>query len=143
MVPANSFLDDSLAQIKPFYYIIEGDKVIQKALGDFTYYLLCLFNSFILDYYLRLRISANLNFFFIQEIPIPEVDAGTFEKLVQLTKGISNEYDKSIRARIEAVVAKDVFKLEKEELEHILGTFIYGHVDSELLELIKTEYDLA
>lgn len=140
IVPANSFLDDSLAQIKPLYYAIEDGKIIQKNIGDFSYYLMSLFNSFVLDYYIRLRISANLNFFFINELPIPDLQRGLYQKIVELSKRISKRYDRSIRAKIEAIIARDLFGLGKADLEYILGTFTYGNIDSELVELIKNEF---
>ncbi len=49
-------------------------------------YLLALFNSFVLDYYIRLRTTSHVNIFFLRELPIPMPDPGLKARVVALAK---------------------------------------------------------
>ncbi|MFX0185667.1 MAG: ATP-binding protein, partial [Candidatus Hodarchaeota archaeon] len=108
-------------------------------------YLTGIFNSFVFDYLLRLKISQNLNMFFIYDMPVPRISrshiiyrkivkkvatliAGSpeFESLltqVDLEKSFSFNSDMlQIRAEIDILVAK-LYKLDRESLEYILDQF--------------------
>ncbi|MDH7577868.1 MAG: gamma-glutamylcyclotransferase [Bacillota bacterium] len=74
IVPAKVFLGNSLNYFRRVdYQYDERSGVVQHNLpvSEFLF-LLALLNSFVFDYYIRLRISANLNTFFLYELPIPE-----------------------------------------------------------------------
>ncbi len=138
VVPPRVFLMDNLQYIIPFKYEIRENEVVQTALGDYIYYLAALFNSFVLDYYIRLRISANLNYFFLYELPIPEVSESLRNRIVKMSQELSsNPKNVEVRAEIEAVIAKEVFQLPKEDMSHILGTFVYGNIDKKLIKKIE------
>lgn len=136
VVPENVFLADSLAYFSPFEYKIREGYIEQTSLAARNYYLMSLINSFVLDYYIRMRVSANLNFFFVYELPIPEVDQELENAIVEIAKKLINNAENELRASLEAIIARDVFKLSKEEMKHILGSFVYGDIDDELLKMI-------
>ena len=52
------------------------------------------FNSFIFDYLLRLKISQNLNMFFIRDMPLPIMteSENSYQQLIALVSSIYSEY---------------------------------------------------
>lgn len=107
-------------------------------------YLCGVMNSFVVDYFLRQKVSANINMFHFMEIPIPRLSSGndfdfiarrtaqlvaTTDEFDELKKelgiqhGISSESDRmQARAEIDAAVAK-LYGLSREEFAHILTQF--------------------
>ncbi|MEM0134422.1 MAG: hypothetical protein QXU18_04235, partial [Thermoplasmatales archaeon] len=132
------FLIDSLYYIKPISYHFSGKSIEQEVMKETTqFYLLCLLNSFVIDYYIRLRISANLNKFYMYELPIPEIDEKLLAQLVEMSKALVNNNDIELRARIESLIAREVFHLTREEMSHILDSFTFGNIDKQLIQKIK------
>lgn len=110
--------------------------------------LLAFMNSFVLDYYLRQQVSANLTMFFIYQCPVPRLDklAPRFAAIVQraarltctapefddLAKsvGLKSHHDGAtdpterarLRAELDGLVAH-LYGLSEAEFVHILGTF--------------------
>jgi hypothetical protein len=140
IVPSNVYLMDNLQYVVPFRTEIKGDAIIQTDLRDEIYYLLALLNSYVLDYYIRLRISANLNYFFLYELPIPDANNEIYGKIITASKKLVETNDNQLRAELETVIARDVFKLSKEDMEHILGSFVYGNIDRTLTNLIIEKF---
>lgn len=136
IIPPKVFLMNSLPYIEPFKYELDGDVVHQRTLGDYLYYLEALFNSFVLDYYIRQRVSANLNFFFIYELPIPKVDSSLLNTIIEKAKEFSRSHTVSLRSEIELLIARDVFGLNRMEIQHILKSFVYGNIDQDLVDTI-------
>ncbi|MFZ2122394.1 MAG: DNA methyltransferase [Rhodoferax sp.] len=111
-------------------------------------YLLAFINSFVLDYYLRQQVSANLTMFFIYQCPVPRPNqsAPRFAPIVRraarlicttpefddLAKavGLKSHQDGAtdpterakLRAELDGLVAH-LYGLSEEEFTHILGTF--------------------
>ncbi|MFX0171767.1 MAG: Eco57I restriction-modification methylase domain-containing protein [Candidatus Hodarchaeota archaeon] len=108
-------------------------------------YLTGVFNSFVFDYLLRLKISQNLNMFFIYDMPVPKISrrhkvyqkiirnvaaliVGTpeFESLVNqldLGKSIQSDLNNIQKiAEVDILVAK-LYGFDKENLEYILDQF--------------------
>jgi hypothetical protein len=111
-------------------------------------FLVAIWNSFVLDYSLRHRVSANINFFYIYQLPIPRLKEGdkyfqeivenaaklicTTEEFDQLAKevgigshknGVTEEAERmAIRAKLDAIVAH-LYELTPTEFQHILSTF--------------------
>jgi hypothetical protein len=115
--------------------------------------LLCtsLFNSFCVDWFIRMKVTTNINMFYIYQLPVPrltEKDAA-FRPLVERAArliGTTAEFDgllkevfgpeanhqtqgvtdpqarQAMRAEIDAMVAL-LYDLTDEEFSHILGTF--------------------
>ncbi len=101
-------------------------------------------NSFVVDYFIRQKVSANINMFYFLEIPVPRLDSGKefdaivrkvaqlvcvtgeFEELKKATgvsHGLDNESDRALaRAQLDAMVAK-LYGITKEELAFILEKF--------------------
>ncbi|HAB19910.1 MAG TPA: ATP-binding protein, partial [Verrucomicrobiales bacterium] len=108
-------------------------------------------NSFALDWYLRLKVTTTLNFFYIYQLPIPRLSAGdtAFGPLVERAArlvGTSAEFDDllreifgpkathrthgardpasrvRLRAELDALVAQ-LYALTEPEFTHILKTF--------------------
>ena len=133
VVPSGVFLANSLAYIEPFKVEIENESAIkQRPIGDYIYYVQALLNSFVLDYYVRRRVSANLNFFFIYELPIPDVTEDLLKAIVSKSKQLMNNDDLILRAELEAQIASEVFSLNFDEMRVILDSFIYGNINEAL-----------
>ncbi len=116
-------------------------------------------NSFVVDYLIRQKVSANVNMFYFLELPIPRIKDGQIfdsivKKVVQLVATtnefatmkseigmisfITSEQDRQLtRARIDAQVAK-LYEINGEELKHILSQFPI--VDEKIKEQILQEY---
>jgi hypothetical protein len=114
-------------------------------------FICALFNSFVLDYAMRMKISRNLNMFYVFQLPIPRLtnaDAA-FSPLVERAArlvGTTAEFDdllrevfgpkathrthgstktserERLRAELDALVAQ-LYDLTEEEFQHILSTF--------------------
>ncbi|MBU4246308.1 MAG: N-6 DNA methylase, partial [Nanoarchaeota archaeon] len=101
-------------------------------------------NSFVVDYFMRQKVSANINMFYFLETPIPRLSSGKefdsiVRKVVQLVAvtpefdalkkeagvehALTNENDRMhARAQLDAIVAK-LYGITKEELQFILAQF--------------------
>jgi hypothetical protein len=148
VIPEKGFAGHSLNLLKQFYYEIdiESEEILQLSLEekigfDFNYYFQALINSFVLDYYIRQRVSANLTMFFLEELPIP--DSPEREEVIDLSYSIQRLVEQGdeeeallLRAELEAKIARDLFSLDKTDMKKILDTFIYGNIDKELIDLI-------
>ena len=141
IVPERCFLINSLNYIRPLEYRISGADIRQVIITlDRIYLLMALMNSFVLDYCMRMRVSANINTFFVYELPIPDVDGELYRAIVATSKKLLESNDIELRAELEAIIARDVYKLSKEEMIHILDTFIYGNIDKKLTDLIIEKF---
>ncbi|MHB1813011.1 MAG: Eco57I restriction-modification methylase domain-containing protein [Thermoplasmataceae archaeon] len=136
VVPPRVFLANTLVYLEPFEFEQVGEKVSQTPVKHNILYIEALFNSFVLDYYVRQRVTSHLNFFFVYELPVPEVDQELESTIVYIAKKLMNNNENESRANIEAIIARDVFKLSKEEMKHILNSFVYGNIDEELTKMI-------
>lgn len=107
-----------------------------------------LLNSYVLDYYIRQMVSANLNMFYIYQLPVPRLMQGhaAFEAIVERTarlicttvefddlakevglkghkEGATDPADRArLRAGLDGMVAH-LYGLTEEEFTHILSTF--------------------
>lgn len=115
---------------------------------DLLLYLSSIFNSFVLDYSVRQRVTTNLNFFYLYQVPVPRLSKSnsTFHaiakraaKLICTTpefddfakevglgshlNGVTDETDRrKLRAELDAIIAH-LYGLTEEEFAHILTTF--------------------
>ena len=159
VLPKKVFAGNSLNYLKPLRYAIRDGRIVQERIPyEDVVYLMALLNSFVLDYYIRQRVSANLNMFYIYELPIPKADPETKARVVELAFNLlyrRDHYDdmarelglkveevtdederRKIRAELEVTIARDVFGLKKDEMNYLLSTFIYGKPDKKLMEMI-------
>ncbi|OGJ22296.1 hypothetical protein A3K73_04765 [Candidatus Pacearchaeota archaeon RBG_13_36_9] len=116
-------------------------------------------NSFVIDYFIRQKVSANVNMFYFLETPVPRLSSGKeFEAVVrkvaqlvsvtnefqELKKEIgieyplTNENERALaRAQLDIMVAK-IYGITKEELAFILDKFPL--VDRAQKELVLSQY---
>ena len=111
-------------------------------------FLCALMNSFLVDYALRQRVTTNLNFFYIYQIPVPRLTEGDtyfneiveraaklicttpeFDELAQEVglgshkQGVTNEVERGkLRAELDGMIAH-LYGLTEEEFAYILTTF--------------------
>lgn len=134
-----------ISTIIPQGYVCGNSIAIVKTEGlKNLCYLAGILNSFIVDYFIRQKVSANVNMFYFLEIPIPRLSSGPeYESIARMTAqlvsvtdeftelkkelgisyGITNENDRLIvRAKIESEVAK-LYNITKQEMEYILTKF--------------------
>lgn len=141
-VPPEHFLGNTLNFFRPYRYRVEGTDVVQEPLAEGeVYWLLALLNSFVLDYYIRLRVSAHVNQFYLKELPLPQVDpslkaeiAAMAKELEALRLGSALPEDVRVkRAALEAFLAREVFRLTRCQFARLLSTFRFGELDRELI----------
>jgi hypothetical protein len=115
---------------------------------SFKIFIVAVLNSFLIDWMLRQKVSQNLNFFYIYQLPIPRLKEGDryFEEIVEKAAKlicVSEEFDElakevgigshkngvteeteraKIRAKLDAIVAH-LYELNEIEFQHILSTF--------------------
>ena len=74
---------ESLNYLTPFTYRLgPKGKLEQEHMPDVALTVLALFNSLVLNYYIRNKISANVNLFYLYELPIPKLADKLRAKLV-------------------------------------------------------------
>ncbi|MGC8516032.1 MAG: Eco57I restriction-modification methylase domain-containing protein, partial [Thermoplasmata archaeon] len=143
VLQSGAFLANTLPYIEPFNVEIGHEGIIeQKPIGDYIYYIQALFNSFVLDYYIRQRVTSHLNFFFVYELPIPDIPEVLLKEIIAKSRELSNNNDLMLRAELEAQIAGKIFDLTIDEMKIILDSFIYGNIDEslkdEILKRMKT-----
>ena len=122
-------------------------------------YLCGVMNSFVIDYFIRQKVSANINMFYFLETPVPRLLSGalfdtiarktaqlvcTTAEFDQLRKemgiphGLKDENDRLLaRAQLDVAVAK-LYGISKEDLAYILEKF--PNVEPKQKELVLREY---
>ncbi len=148
ILPPRVFAGNSLIMLKQFSYEFKNEtNTIEQIPLDasFNLYLQILWNSFALDYYIRQRVSANINIFFAEELPIPK--SSIYNHLVNFSKSLQRMTEnnkpnlRKWRAKVECIIARDIFELDRSDMETILKTFTYGNIDEELKSMILEEFD--
>jgi hypothetical protein len=160
IIPANTFTVNSLNYLINFSYKKSKGKIVQEKVENLELlYIMSLFNSLTLNYYIRNKISANLNMFYIYELPIPKATTKQKEHIAQLSlsllilnskdvsfKDLTNEFKIKVdsktdpiqlRAELEVFIAKELYKLSKEDWQYITSTFVYGEKSETKQELDK------
>ncbi|HLC85144.1 MAG TPA: N-6 DNA methylase [Candidatus Nanoarchaeia archaeon] len=116
-------------------------------------------NSFVIDYFIRQKVSANINMFYFLETPVPRLSEGKeFDTIVRkvaqlvcttneftelknevgIESGLMNENDRALaRAQLDVTIAK-IYGITKEELAFILQQFPL--VDQKQKELVLEQY---
>ncbi len=148
ILPNDVLCANSLTLIKS--YNNEGIRIIKE---EELYYLCGIFNSFIFDYLLRLKVTTNINMFFIYDMPVPRASRinNEYLNIIENVKQIlvlSNDPKKEKDDAIEEEISKlksnielnvlKLYKLDNEDLNYILETFQRNNSDSnKTLTLIK------
>ncbi len=141
LIPKSVFCGNSLS-------ISEYEQNNFRENEGFKFFIVTILNSFLIDWMLRQKVSQNLNFFYIYQLPIPRLKEGdkyfqeivenaaklicTTEEFEQLAKevgigshknGVTEEAERmAIRAKLDAIVAH-LYELTLTEFQHILSTF--------------------
>ena len=162
IVPPKVFIGHSMNHSVNLEYEIDNNSIVskQKDIKELLY-IMSLFNSLTLNYYIRNKISANLTMNFIYEMPIATSNEIEKQKIVELgfsllyrksnkiefedlknQLGIEIDYSKELellRAELEVLIARDLYKLSPKEWDYVCSTFKYGGGESkvELDEIIK------
>ncbi len=122
-------------------------------------YLCGVMNSFVIDYFMRQKVSANVTMFNFLETPVPRISSGKlFDEIVKKTAqlvattsdfdqlkkeigiqhGLKDENDRLLaRAQLDVAVAK-LYGISKEDLAYILEKF--PNVEPKQKELVLREY---
>src|SRR5262249_16212482 len=90
-----------------------------------SHYFLCgLFNTFVLNYLVRLRGTTHVTTATVEQLPIPtrEDAPAAFGEIAALARLLSRRHDDTAFARLNARVTQ-LYQLSAKEFEHILGTF--------------------
>lgn len=149
-----------ISTIIPPGYVCSNSIAIVKVNDLKAMCFLCgILNSFVLDYLVRQKVSANVNMFYFLELPVPRMKDGQIfdsivKKVIQLVattnefaelrreigliSPITDEQDRQLtRAKIDALVAK-LYGIDEGELKHILLQFPI--VDNKVKEQVLQEY---
>jgi len=143
IIPKHVFLSYTIPYLRPIYF---NGKNFEKAIPSDVMMFMCgLFNSFVIDFLVRRRISLHATMSHVLELPIPRYGKNDpyFSEIVERVGSLvctTKEFDslkselqikdsiteQSKRdeaiAQINAYVAK-IYDITKEELEYILNTF--------------------
>ncbi len=158
ILPKNICVGNSII-ITKIFDSISGKRLIEES----DLFFLCgIFNSFLFDYLLRLKVTTNINMFYIYEMPIPRLKRNSreYEEIVKnvsylfshysefesIKKEFNNSFFNSqkqnttqIRAKIDAIVAK-LYDLNLIELEYVLDQFHQRDLNKEKqLSVLKDE----
>jgi Alw26I/Eco31I/Esp3I family type II restriction m6 adenine DNA methyltransferase len=132
VLPQSAVCGNSLILTKIF---ADSDVPQRLLLPEDVLYLTGVFNSFTFDFLLRLKISQNLNMFFIYDMPVPRVprDNQLYKKIVQsVTSLMRNPPEKfalaSISDRVEHLALIDcyiaqLYELSFSQFNYILNQF--------------------
>ncbi|MBI4646988.1 MAG: hypothetical protein HY738_10460, partial [Bacteroidia bacterium] len=162
IIPPNTATVNSLNYLINCTYEKQNEFFLQKTLDcNEIIYLMALLNSLTLNYYIRNKISANLNMFYLYELPVPSAGNNIKKRIIESAFTIiyKNSYQKDfeklkeklnvkiilkesleLRAEIEYLIAKELFNLNKNDWEFLTSTFVYGEdskTRKELDDIIK------
>ncbi len=155
ILPPLVFLSDTLSYLTPCdYKLTKSGKLSQEFLpADQVRSLLCLLNSLTLNYYIRSKISATVNMFYVYELPVPKLTAAQRKKLAEAASELlkqraepnSKVMDQAgkfatTRAALEVFIARDLYGLTLDDWKHLTSTFTFGgesETKPELDEIIR------
>jgi hypothetical protein len=156
IIPAGVFLGESINYLEGSKYSIdEYNKLLQTHVSIENLWLLCgLLNSMVLNFYIRNKVSANLSMNFMYELPIPEVSTDQKQTIGELAMRVQAGKDAAgqsvdeltaVRARMERIIAQDVYHLSLEDWVHLCSTFTFGEGESrreldEIMRLVRENW---
>ena len=147
IIPARGILNNKLPYVIPLRYGFDSKKkLIQSELPTpEVLSLLALLNSLTLNYYIRSKVSSTVNMFYAYELPIPKLPDKLRTRLAAAAeKMLATPRDTKERAKLEVLVARDVYGLDPDDWRHLTGTFTYGGGESkaDLDEIIARSIEL-
>jgi hypothetical protein len=83
-----------------------------------------LFNSFVLNYFVRLRVTSHVTTAIVERLPVPvrHHRPRSFREIAALARLLTRRHDDGAFAMLQALVA-GLYQLSGAEFEHVLGTF--------------------
>jgi hypothetical protein len=104
------------------------------------HFLCGLFNSFVVNYLVRLRVTTHVTTATVEQLPIPTTEAApaAAREIAALSRHLSRRPDPAAFARLNARVA-ELYQLSADEFQHILRTFplIAASERNEALKLFR------
>ncbi len=88
------------------------------------WYMCGLFNSFVVNYLVRMRVSTHVTTAIVERLPVPSAGEapGAVREIAGLARVLSRRADPAAAARLQARVAT-LYRLSGAEFEHVLRTF--------------------
>jgi hypothetical protein len=88
------------------------------------YFLCGLFNSFVVNYLVRMRVTTHVTTATVERLPIPGQDDSprAFREIAAIARHLSRRDDRDASARLQASVAT-LYQLSPDEFAHVLSTF--------------------
>jgi hypothetical protein len=88
------------------------------------YFLCGVFNSFVVNYQVRLRVTTHVTTATVEHLPIPtrELAPAAFREIAALARLLSRRNDPAAFARLNARIAV-LYQLSESEFQHVLATF--------------------
>jgi hypothetical protein len=147
LIPAKAFMAHSLYYLVPVSYELSKDGELKQSLHDESEItaILALLNSLTLNFYIRSKVSANLNISSVEELPVPNISATQRKKLAGFAATLlKNPRDVKERATLETFIARELYDLSLDDWKHLTGTFTFGGGESkaELDEIIRQSLTL-
>lgn len=147
VVPPRVCIGNTINFLRPFRYAVDakGSLQQQELDGEEVRALLCLMDSFVLNYYIRNKVSAHVNIHQLNELPLPKLSASQKKKLAGFAATLlKNPRDVKERAALETFIAHELYGLTREDWQHLTGTFTFGGGESkaELDETIRQSLSL-
>ncbi len=144
-IQADACLNNKLPYVTPFDFELSEKGELEQTILDTTEArsLLVLLNSLVLNFYIRSKISATLNMFYMYELPIPKLSAAQKKTLAEFAaKLLKNPRDVKERAALEIFIARELYGLSRDDWKHLTGTFTFGSGDTkaELDEIIRLSF---
>ena len=98
---------------------------LRTPLSAAAQHFLCgLFNSFVLNYLVRLRVATHVTTAIVERLPVPgrEDPSPAIQRIAALARVLSRREDGQALALLNATVAR-LYRFSVEEFRHVLGTF--------------------
>src|SRR5207249_3098472 len=88
------------------------------------HFLCGMFNSFVVNYLVRLRVTTHVTTAIVERLPIPSRDDAPrrFREVAAIARILRRRVDKRMAARLQAHAAA-LYQLSADEFAHVLGTF--------------------
>lgn len=152
IVPQHTFLSNTAVLVVPRF---DNELLLNKKYYETISYMAGIFNSMTFDFLIRTRISIHLSFFYVEQTPIPEMDAIFAPQITKIAARLSCpdsrfdnlaknvdtevgalEIEKRIEmsAKLDALVAH-IYGLTKEEYGYVISTFDVFEEDNKILKL--------
>ena len=98
---------------------------LREPLDEERQWFLCgVFNSYVVNYLVRLRVTTHVTTATVERLPIPRRDDGprAFREIAAFARRLAHHADPMAFARLQALVAA-LYQLSAAEFGHVLGTF--------------------